>query len=171
MLEYEILKYPDSRLFKKSEEVDNTMFNTDILRNIIDRMFYTMHLNEGIGLAAPQVNIHKRIIVIRFDRYNLTLINPTIISKSENLQTFKEGCLSVPNLNANVKRPKEIEIEYYNIQGEKQQLKAEGLLSTCIQHEIDHLNGVVYIDRLSNVNKYLISKKIKKLKSNNLNKQ
>lgn len=170
MVSYEILKYPDSRLFKKSEEVDSSMFSTDILKNIIDRMFYTMHLNEGIGLAAPQVNIHKRIIVIRFDKYNLTLINPVIINKSENLQTFKEGCLSVPNVNANVKRPKEIEIEYYNLNGELQRLKAEGLLSTCIQHEIDHLNGVVYIDRLSNVNKYLISKKIKKLKSNNLNK-
>ncbi len=170
MVSYEILKYPDSRLFKKSEEVDSSMFNTDILKNIIDRMFYTMDLNEGIGLAAPQVNIHKRIIVIRFDKYNLTLINPGIINKSENLQTFKEGCLSVPNVNANVKRPKEIEIEYYNLNGELQRLKAEGLLSTCIQHEIDHLNGVVYIDRLSNVNKYLISKKIKKLKSNNLNK-
>lgn len=170
MVSYEILKYPDSRLFKKSEEVDSSMFNTDILKNIIDRMFYTMDLNEGIGLAAPQVNIHKRIIVIRFDKYNLTLINPVIINKSENLQTFKEGCLSVPNVNANVKRPKEIEIEYYNLNGELQRLKAEGLLSTCIQHEIDHLNGVVYIDRLSNVNKYLISKKIKKLKSNNLNK-
>lgn len=170
MLSYEILKYPDSRLFKKSEEVEKELFNTDFLNNIIDRMFYTMHLNEGIGLAAPQVNIHKRIIVIRFDKYNLTLINPTIINKSKDLQTFKEGCLSVPNINANVKRAKEIEIEYYNLNGKKQYLKADGLLSTCIQHEIDHLNGVVYINRLSNINKYLISKKIKKLKSNNLNK-
>lgn len=162
MTPYTILTYPDIRLFHESKNVLDNEFD-DSLKMIIDRLFITMRVHEGIGLAAPQVNIHKRIIVIAFDNHNLTLINPVIIEKSSDIDGIVEGCLSVPNVSGYVERSKDIKIRYRNLDGSYSELKATGLLAICIQHEIDHLNGVIYINRMSNIRKIILLKKYKRL--------
>lgn len=162
MTPYEILKYPDKRLFLVSEEVESSLFGTIDLKKIIDNMFLTMKLNNGIGLAAPQVNIQKRIIVISINGKSIVLINPKIIEHSLNEKFIFEGCLSVNYIGAKVKRPDSIIVEYYDLNGFKNIIKAESILSACIQHEIDHLNGVLYINRINGLKKYFMTKKINK---------
>lgn len=163
MYEYEILKYPDERLLLVSSEVEYQLFGTKELKNIVERMFLTMRKNSGIGLAATQVNIQKRIIVIAFDTYYYTMINPKILEISKEKHSLVEGCLSVPKTNGKVIRPHRIKVEFFDTDGNKQELIAEDLLSSCIQHEIDHLNGIIYINRLSEIRKYFTMKKIKKM--------
>lgn len=160
MQPYEILTYPDHRLFLKAYEVVD--FGDD-LKMMVDRMFLTMKLNDGIGLAAPQVNIQKRVIVIAFDSYNLTLINPSILSKSEATTGIDEGCLSVPSVRGFVKRNQSIKITYKDLNGKELFLEASGLLSICIQHEIDHLNGVIYLNRMTDLKRYMTIKKYHKV--------
>ena len=160
MKPYEILIYPNPRLFLKASAV--TVFNDD-LKMVVDRMFFTMKINDGIGLAAPQVNIQKRIIVIAFDSYNLTLINPLILSKSVETTGIDEGCLSVPSVRGFVKRNQKIKISYQDLNGNDLILEANGLLSICIQHEIDHLNGVVYLNRMTDLKRYITVRKYNKL--------
>lgn len=164
MKPYEILIYPDPRLFLKASEVRSF---DDNLKMIVDRMFFTMKINEGIGLAAPQVNIQKRIIVIAFDTYNLTLINPIILSKSSETTGIDEGCLSVPSVRGFVKRSQQIKISYQDLSGTELILETNGLLSICIQHEIDHLNGVVYLNRMTELKRYFTVKKYNKLHKKN----
>lgn len=163
MYEYEILKYPDERLLKVSSEVDSQLFGTKELKSIVEGMFLTMRKNSGIGLAAPQVNIHKRIIVIAFDTYYYSMINPKILEISEEKHSLVEGCLSVPETNGKVIRPHRIKVEFFDTDGNRHELIAEDLLSSCIQHEIDHLNGIIYINRLSDMRKYFTMKKLKKI--------
>ena len=139
-------------------------------KKLMDDMLETMYAANGIGLAAVQIGVPQRIIVMDISkdenkkepRY---FVNPVIINKdSENL-TYEEGCLSVPNQFAEIDRPKKCEVEYLDYEGEKKILKAEGLLATCIQHEMDHLQGILFIDYLSKLKKSMIVKKLSIMKS------
>ena len=139
-------------------------------RQLMDDMLDTMYAANGIGLAAIQIGVPKRIIVMDLSkdenkkepRY---FVNP-VIKKSDSLKsTYEEGCLSVPNQFAEIDRPKKCEVEYLDYNGEKKLLIAEGLLATCIQHEMDHLEGILFIDYLSKLKKSMIIKKLSKVKS------
>ena len=139
-------------------------------RQLMDDMLETMYAANGIGLAAIQIGVPKRIIVMDLSkdenkkepRY---FVNP-VIKKSDSLKsTYEEGCLSVPNQFAEIDRPRKCEVEYLDYNGEKKLLVAEGLLATCIQHEMDHLEGILFIDYLSKLKKSLIIKKLSKAKS------
>lgn len=160
---YKILKYPDKRLFQTSKVVNSSEFKTSELNEIVSRMFLTMKINDGIGLAAPQVDIHKRIIVMEIEQKRLVLINPSIIYKSEEKTSLVEGCLSVPMVSGSVERPRDIEVEYFDVNGVRYQLKCTGLLSKCIQHEIDHLNGVLYVNRIEGLKQRILLKKYEKI--------
>ncbi len=125
------------------------------LRQLIKLMLQTMYSKDGIGLAAPQVGIHKQLIVIDPDPKNaatppIILINPTIKSYGNEICTIQEGCLSIPNVYIDVKRPEKIEVAYKDEDGKMQTLETTGLLSRVIQHELDHLNGVLFVDRVEN---------------------
>ena len=137
---------------------------------LMDDMLETMYHANGIGLAAIQVGVPKRIIVLDISKNEkeknpMFFVNPVIKNKNLNLSTYEEGCLSVPNQFAEIDRPSSCEIEYLNYNGEKSFLKAEGLLATCIQHEMDHLQGILFIDYLSKLKKTMIIKKLSKQKS------
>jgi len=141
-----IKKYPDPILRKKCQEVKEV---TEEIKNLGWDMVETMEKNEGIGLAAPQVSELKRIIVVRTEKGPQVFINPKIIKKSRETIIDEEGCLSFPGLWLRIKRAKRVEIEALNENGEKISLKAEGLPARVLQHEIDHLDGILFIDRLS----------------------
>ena len=139
-------------------------------KNLMDDMLETMYAANGIGLAAIQIGVPKRIIVmdISKDENNKKpryFVNPVIKNKDIFKSTYEEGCLSVPNQFAEIERPKKCEVEYLDYDGEKKLLKAEGLLATCIQHEMDHLDGILFIDYLSKLKKSMIVKKLSKIKS------
>ena len=139
-------------------------------QKLMKDMLETMYAANGIGLAAIQVGIPKRIIVMdickeenkKEPRY---FVNPIIKNKDPLKATYEEGCLSVPNQFADIDRPSKCEVEYLDYNGQKQLLKAEGLLATCIQHEMDHLEGILFIDYLSKLKRSMIIKKLSKLKS------
>ncbi len=138
-------------------------------QSLMDDMLETMYEANGIGLAAIQVGIPKRIIVMDISKNEnkkepLYFVNPVIKNKDILKSTYEEGCLSVPNQFAEIDRPKNCEIEYLDYNGEKKLLKAEGLLATCIQHEMDHLEGILFIDYLSKLKKSMIIKKLSKNK-------
>jgi peptide deformylase len=140
-------------------------------QKLMDDMLETMYAANGIGLAAIQIGVPKRIIVmdISKDKENKEprfFVNPIIKNKNYEKVTYEEGCLSVPNMFAEIDRPKKCEVEYLDYYGKKQILNAEGLLATCIQHEMDHLEGILFIDYLSKLKKSMIIKKLSKLKSN-----
>ncbi len=166
MAKKQILTIPDPLLRKVSEPV--LKFNSE-LKNLIDDMLETMYAAPGIGLAAVQVGILKRVIVIDLSKEGekktpLFLVNPNITSKSKELISYEEGCLSIPNQFAEVKRPSSCTLNFLDYNGKEKELSADGLLATCIQHEIDHLNGILFIDHLSKLKKDLIIKKTKKQK-------
>ncbi|MBL6861253.1 MAG: peptide deformylase [Candidatus Pelagibacter bacterium] len=166
MSKRKIVIEPDPILRKKSETLEKV---DDELRGLLDDMLETMYSAPGIGLAAVQVGILKRLIVIDIskdkDKKNpLFLINPEIISKSKTSSIYEEGCLSLPGHYAEIERPAECHIKYIDYIGNKKEIKAKGLLSTCIQHEVDHLNGVLFIDHLSKLKKDMILKKLVKHK-------
>ena len=166
MTTLEILTIPDPRLKHKSSIVDN--FDSD-LRQVIKDMYETLYASgNGIGLAAPQVGIKKRIVVIDLKENGesspVTFINPKIIKLSEEKFINEEGCLSVPEYYADVERSKEVEVEWFNERGKKTIQKMTGLMSICIQHEIDHLDGVLFIDYLSKLKKKMAIEKLKKIK-------
>ena len=158
-----ILHYPDSRLrtvAKPVEQVD------DDVRKMVKDMFETMYDAPGIGLAATQINHHQRIIVIDISEAKnqpLCLINPEIIEKDGEID-WEEGCLSVPNYYECVKRANHIKVRALNEQGESFEIEAEDLLGVCIQHEIDHLNGVLFVDHLSKLKQRRLKEKRKNLK-------
>lgn len=166
-----ILTYPDPRLAQKSAPV--TKFGPE-LEKICTDMLETMYDAPGIGLAAPQVNIHERIVVIDIDYESteddppvLTEKNPRIfinakITKKEGNILYKEGCLSVPGEYEEVERAEKVSVEYQDVHGKTHTLDAEGLLAVAIQHELDHLEGRLFIDRLSFVKSRSIKRKIKK---------
>ena len=160
-----ILTEPDPFLRQKSSEVDQV---TDETRKLMDDMLETMYDAPGIGLAAIQIGVPKRVIVIDLSRDGkknpLYFVNPKIIKKSDTDSTYEEGCLSVPGQFAEVDRPDKCHVSFLDYNGKKQELKAEGLLATCIQHEMDHLEGILFIDYLSKLKKNLIVKKLSKQK-------
>ena len=162
-----ILTIPDPRLKYKSINVENFDKN---LEKIINDMFDTLNASgNGIGLAAPQVNIHQRIIVMDLredEKSNQQIfINPKIIKFSSEKNINEEGCLSIPEFYAEVERPSKIEVEWFDSKGKKLKKEMTGLLSICMQHEIDHLNGVLFIDHISKLKKKMVLQKFKKLKT------
>ena len=165
MSKREIIIEPDPILRKKSEPIEKV---DNQVRKLLDDMIETMYEAPGIGLAAVQVGILKRVIVIDISKDEkkdpLFLINPKIIFKSKNKSVHEEGCLSIPGYFAEIERPSECHLEYLDYNGKSKKIKAKGLLSTCIQHEIDHLNGTLFIDYLSKLKKDMIIKKLVKHK-------
>ena len=138
-------------------------------QKLMDDMLDTMYAANGIGLAAIQIGIPKRIIVMDLskkegEKQPLYFVNPVIIERNTDKSTYEEGCLSVPNQFAEIDRPSKCDVEYLDYQGKKKLLKAEGLLATCIQHEMDHLEGILFIDYLSKLKKSMIIKKLSKNK-------
>jgi len=162
----QILTEPNKILREKSLPVDEV--DADI-QKLMDDMLETMYAAPGIGLAAIQVGVPKRIIVLDIAQKEGTknpifFINPEIIEKSETNSTYEEGCLSVPGQFAEIDRPDKCYIRYLDYNGQKNEIKAEGMLATCIQHEIDHLEGILFIDYLSKLKKSMIIKKLSKQK-------
>ena len=166
MSKRKIIIEPDPLLRSKSsllEKVD------DEVRKLMDDMLETMYSAPGIGLAAVQIGILKRLIVIDISKDDkkknpLFLINPKITFRSNKTSTYEEGCLSLPGHFAEVERPAECHLHFVDYNGKKKDLKAEGLLATCIQHEVDHLNGILFIDHISKLKRDMIIKKLKKSK-------
>lgn len=157
----EILQYPDKRLRTVAEAVDVI---DDATRQLVDDMFETMYAAPGIGLAATQVNVHRRIIVMDLSAEKnqpLCLINPEII-KAEGVEQTEEGCLSVPDIFETVERAERIVVKALDAQDKEFTLEADGLLAVCIQHEIDHLDGNVFVDYLSPLKQMRVKKKLQK---------
>ena len=159
----ELKKYPDPILRKKSEEVREL---TTEIKTVIREMLKIMIKNQGIGISAPQIGILKRIIAINTKSGPEVFINPKIRKISKKAGIMEEGCLSFPGLRLKIKRAKEIEIESLNEAGEKIQNRAEWILSRVFQHEIDHLNGILLIDRVSFWQRLKIRKKLRELVKN-----
>lgn len=141
-----VRKYPDDILRKKSREIIIKNENMDKLKLLIEDMFETLKVNDGIGLAAVQVGILKRLIVIEYENKKYVLINPIIV-EAEGSQMCEEGCLSFPNEFFSVNRPTNIIVEYLDENGEKQVLNEKGVLAVVLSHETDHLDGILYIDK------------------------
>ena len=161
-----ILTDPDPILRKKCEPLEKVDEET---KKLMDDMLETMYTAPGIGLAAIQVGILKRLVVIDISKEEekkkpIFLINPQIIHQSNNTSVYEEGCLSLPGQFAEIERPAECTIKYIDYNGKEKELKSDGLLATCIQHEVDHLNGILFIDYLSKLKKDMIIKKLVKQK-------
>ena len=166
MTKRKIVIEPDAILMKKSdplEKVDND------IRKLLNEMLETMYSAPGIGLAAVQIGILKRVIVIDTSKEKekknpIFMINPEIISKSNKTSIYEEGCLSLPGHFAEIERPAECLVKFLDYNGKEKEINADGLLATVIQHEVDHLNGVLFIDYLSKLKKDMIIKKLVKQK-------
>ena len=159
-----ILIEPDPILRKKCEPLEKV---DKEIKKLMDDMLETMYAAPGIGLAAIQVGILKRLVVIDISKSEekknpIFLINPQIIHKSKKTSVYEEGCLSLPGQFAEIERPAECTLKYVDYDGREKELKADGLLATCIQHEVDHLNGILFIDYLSKLKKDMIIKKLVK---------
>tara|TARA_B100000029_G_scaffold11183_1_gene11973 strand:+ start:274 stop:798 length:525 start_codon:yes stop_codon:yes gene_type:complete len=162
-----ILKEPNKLLRQVSLPVEKV---GDEERQLMDDMLETMYEAKGIGLAAIQIGVPKRIIVMDIgnrdkEKKPMYFVNPVIKNKNSEHSTYEEGCLSVPNQFAEIDRPSTCEIEFLDYKGNKKILKASGLLATCIQHEMDHLEGILFIDYLSKLKKMMIIKKLSKQKN------
>lgn len=156
-----ILHFPDPRLRIKAQPVDQV---DDSVRRLIDDMLETMYDAPGIGLAAPQVNVSKQLIVIDISESRtapVCLVNPVIMER-EGTETMEEGCLSVPGIYEPVERAASIRVQALGRDGKKYELKADGLLAVCIQHEMDHLEGKLFVDYLTEMKRQRIRKKIEK---------
>ena len=163
-----ILTEPNKLLREISKSVESV---GDEERRLMDDMLDTMYAAPGIGLAAIQIGVPKRIIVMDISRDEdkkepRYFVNPLIKSRNNETSKYEEGCLSVPDQFAEIERPNECEVEYLDYNGKKQLLKAVGLLATCIQHEMDHLEGILFIDYLSKLKRSMIIKKLSKNKAN-----
>jgi peptide deformylase len=157
----DILHFPDPRLRQRAREVDKV---DDRLRELIDDMFATMYQAPGIGLAATQVNVHKRVVVIDVSQDQdqpQVYINPEIVWQ-DGVEQMDEGCLSVPGVYERVQRAERIKVQALNPNGESFELETSGLLAVCIQHEIDHLDGKLFVDYLSQLKRQRIRKKLEK---------
>ena len=160
-----IITEPNKLLRKISLPVENVGKKE---QQLMDDMLDTMYAANGIGLAAIQIGVPKNVVVIDLNTDNkkipMFFVNPKITSKSKSLTKYEEGCLSIPNLFAEIERPSECEIQYLDYFGKEKTLTANGLLATCIQHEVDHLKGILFIDYLSKLKKDIILKKLSKQK-------
>ena len=159
-----ILTAPDPRLKKKALPVSAV---DDGVRQLMDDMLETMYAAPGIGLAAPQVDDLRRVIVIDIDREEaktgpLFMANPEIVEASDDDASYEEGCLSLPEHYADVVRPAKVTVRYLDRDNAKQELSCEGLLATCIQHEIDHLDGILFVDHISSLKRNMILRKLLK---------
>ena len=164
---HEILVVPNPVLKQVSKPVEQV---DDALRTLMDDMLETMYAAPGIGLAAIQIGVPKRVIVMDLAREGEEkqpryFVNPEILWKSEETQPYEEGCLSVPEYYDEVLRPAKVRLRYLNYQGEQIEEDAEGLYAVCVQHEMDHLDGVLFIDHLSRLKREQAVKKVKKLKA------
>ena len=162
----QILREPNTILRQKSLKVERV--DKD-LQNLMDDMLETMYAAPGIGLAAIQIGVPKRVIVLDLSskeepKNPMYFVNPEIVSKSDNYSAYEEGCLSVPGQFAEINRPDKCHIKYLDYYGMPKEIKAEGMIATCIQHEIDHLEGILFIDYLSKLKKTMIIKKLSKQK-------
>ncbi|NVJ91142.1 MAG: peptide deformylase [Methylocystaceae bacterium] len=162
----DILTAPDPLLKKKASPVEKV---TDEIRTLMDDMVETMYVAPGIGLAAPQVGVLKNIIVVDVsgndeDPHPYKMVNPEITWASEELATYEEGCLSVPESFSEVERPARVKIRYMDENEQEHEIEADGLLATCVQHEIDHLNGTLFIDHISRIKRSIIMRKLTKMK-------
>ncbi len=160
----DIIKLPDKRLRLVSEPVDK--IDTGIKR-LVEDMFETMYHAPGIGLAAIQLGEPKRVVIIDISKKDepknpQVFINPDIVWSSDDRSVYEEGCLSIPEINEDVERPARVTVRYLDLAGKVQETQAEGLFATCIQHEIDHLNGVLFIDYISKLKRDRIVKKFTK---------
>ena len=167
-----IIVAPDSRLTQIADNIKNI---DKAVKLDLEKMLECMYENNGIGLAGPQVGILKRIIVVDCSSENnikkpIKFINPEIIELSKNNVDFEEGCLSLPNHYAKISRPENVIIQYRDINGKLHKKKFDGLEGTCIQHEIDHLNGRLFVDHISKLRKQIIFKKLRKFKKKTLEK-
>lgn len=159
-----ILEFPDPRLRTQAALLDPAEVTTPAFQELIDNMFHTMYDAPGIGLAASQVDVHKRFMVIDVSEEKDTpqvFINPEIVA-SEGGQVYQEGCLSVPGIFADVTRANDITVRYLDRQGQPQELTTDGVLAVCIQHEMDHLDGKLFIDYLSPLKREMVRKKLAK---------
>jgi peptide deformylase len=164
MAKRDILIIPDKRLRLKSEPVATV--DRD-LRALIDDMFETMYDAPGIGLAAIQIGVPRRVVTMDLARKDepkapLVFINPEVVWASDETSAYEEGCLSIPEYYEEVARPKAVNVRYLDLDGKTQEIAADGLLATCLQHEIDHTNGVLFIDHISKLKRDMIVRKFKK---------
>ena len=180
----EILEVPDPRLKTVSQPVEPHEFDGD-LRQLVDDMFETMYAAPGIGLAAIQVGVPKRVLVIDLQlpdedaepveaedgttyqppkREPRVFVNPVILDPAQDLSTYNEGCLSVPEIYADVDRPVTCTVRYQDVDGTSHEEQLTGLMATCLQHEMDHLEGILFIDHLSRLKRQMALKKLKKLR-------
>lgn len=166
-----IVLHPDARLKKKSVEVENI---TDALIKLAEDMMETMYDAPGIGLAAPQIGVLERLIVMDCAKKEdeepdpIIMVNPTIIASSEENSLYEEGCLSIPEHFAEITRPEFVQVEWIDLGGKQHSEEFNGLKSTCVQHEIDHLNGKLFIDYLGPMKRQLITRKMQKFKREKL---
>ena len=181
----EILEVPDPRLKIVSSPVEADEFN-DELKTLVEDMFETMYAAPGIGLAAIQVGVPKRLLVIDLqqpdedaepetdedgvERYPTkndprVFVNPEILNPADELSTYQEGCLSIPEIFADIDRPATCTVRYQDLDGNTHEEQLEGLMATCIQHEMDHLEGIVFIDHLSRLKRNMALKKLKKMRA------
>ncbi len=159
-----ILITPHAALRTKARPVQPA--DAERVRALVPRMFETMYKAPGIGLAAPQVDVGLRVMVVDLMPDNqpspLTLINPQIVAVSEEWATREEGCLSLPNQYADVSRPARVTVRYHDIEGAQKQVEADGLLAACLQHELDHLDGVLFVDHLSALKRNMLLRRLAK---------
>ena len=166
-----IVLHPDARLKKKSVEVESI---TDALIKLAEDMMETMYDAPGIGLAAPQIGVLERLIVMDCAKKEdeepdpVIMVNPTIIASSEENSVYEEGCLSIPEHFAEITRPEFVQVEWIDLGGKQHSEEFNGLKSTCVQHEIDHLNGKLFIDYLGPMKRQLITRKMQKIKREKL---
>ncbi len=181
----EILEVPDPRLKIVSSPVEANEFN-DELKTLVEDMFETMYAAPGIGLAAIQVGVPKRLLVIDLQREDpdadpikdedgterqpvksdpRVFVNPVILNPADELSTYQEGCLSIPEIYADIDRPSTCTVRYQDLEGETHEEPLEGLMATCLQHEMDHLEGIVFIDHLSRLKRSMALKKLKKMRA------
>lgn len=169
MTKLKIYEYPHPILKKKAVQLEKEEFNAE-LKRLLEDMLETMYAEAGVGLAAPQVGISKRVVVIDVEQDEeggepgnpLYFVNPEIIWRSEEKVCGPEGCLSVPDQRAEVERFAAVKVRYFTPEGEEKELEAEGFLAIAVQHELDHLDGILYIDRISRLKRQMLVKKLQK---------
>jgi len=167
-----VITAPDPRLKRKAAAVARV---DESVRRLMDDMVDTMHAAPGVGLAAPQVGVLKRVIVVDAapqeeggESRTYRLANPEVVWASEHLAVYEEGCLSLPDHYADVSRPAEVRVAYLDENDEARELRATGLLATCVQHEIDHLDGILFVDHISQLKRNMILRKLAKAKRANV---
>lgn len=164
-----LYEYPHPVLKQKALKVEKV---DDSMRSFLDDMLETMYADAGVGLAAPQVGVLQRVVVIDVARedeepHPIYMVNPEIVWKSDEKVCGEEGCLSVPEQRAEVERYASVKVKYLDYNGLKQELLAEGFLAIAVQHELDHLDGVLYIDRISRLKRQMLLKKLQKMREEN----